>query len=250
MKKKLVVLAAIGTILLTGCAGQATATPHQVITTPGNTVIGTQVISVTTSESVTVVPDMAEIVVAVVSQDPDAKACQDSNAAAVNALIALLQEKGIAETSIQTTNLYLSTQNDWNKNGEIIGYEMSTELTIKDIALDQVGDILTASVGSGANEIRSVTYLSSQYDASYEEALKKAVAKAEEKAQALAEASGCTLGAVAGISEYSDNQIARYNGSSASSVRMESGAGAVADMAMMPGEINIEASVSVEYLIQ
>lgn len=250
MKTSILVIAAVSTILMSGCAGQGTGQPPQVLTTTGSEVIGSRVISVNSRESITVVPDMAQIVVGVVNQDPDAKACQDKNTAAVQALIAVLKEKGVAETSIQTSNYHLSTQNDWNNNGEIIGYEMETELTVKDISLDQVGDILTASVGSGANQIRSVSYSSSQYDASYQEALKKAVEKAGEKAQALAEAGGCTLGPIAGITEYADNQSARYLERN-TSLKLEStsGAGAVA-ADMMPGEIQIEANIAVEFEIQ
>ncbi|MGL5436458.1 MAG: SIMPL domain-containing protein [Lachnospiraceae bacterium] len=250
MKKNLVILATVGTILLTGCTSPGTPSAPQAAAAPGSAVIGSQVISVTTKESVTVIPDMAEIIIGVVNQDPDAKACQDKNAESVNALIAVLKENGITETSIQTTNHNLSTQNDWNKNGEIIGYEMSTELTIKDIPLDQVGDILASSVGTGANQIRSVSYLSSQYDASYEEALKKAVAKAGEKAQALAEAAGCTLGPVAGITEYTDNQTARYREGSAVSMQMDNASTGAGAARMMAGEISIEANISVEYVIQ
>ncbi len=249
MKKKIIAIAAIGSILLTGCASQGTGQTPQVITTTGTVTAGTQVISVNSKESVTVMPDMAQVVVGVINQEVDAKTCQDKNTEAVNALIAVLKEKGIAENSIQTSGYNLSTQNDWNNNGEIIGYEMDTELTVKDIPLDQVGDILAASVTSGANQIRSVNYLSSQYDESYQEALAKAVEKSRLKAQALAEASGCTLGPVAGITEYTENQAARYANQSAS-LKMESasGAGAVADM--MPGEIQVEANILVEFEIQ
>lgn len=239
MKRMFIMPAILAAVLLTGCYN------------PGSTVVpeeaaASRVITVNSRESVRVVPDMAEIVIGVTSQDPDAKVCQEQNTEAVNALIETLKSMEIAETSIQTSNYQLSTQNDWNNNGEIIGYEMRAELTVRDIALERVGDILAAAVAAGANEISSVSYLSSQYDASYQEALQLAVEKARQKAQVLAEAGGCTLGAVAEITEYADDQAVRYQNSSASVMR--GGMGAAADM--MPGEISIEANISVAFEIR
>lgn len=239
MKRMFIMPVILTAVLLTGCYN------------PGSTVVpeeaaASRVITVNSRESVRVVPDMAEIVIGVTSQAPDAKVCQEQNTEAVNALIETLKSMAIAETSIQTSNYQLFTQNDWNNNGEIIGYEMRAELTVRDIALEQVGDILAAAVAAGANEIGSVSYLSSQYDASYQEALQLAVEKARQKAQVLAEAGGCTLGTVAEITEYTDNQAARYQNSSASGMRGEMAA--VADM--MPGEISIEANISVAFEIR
>ena len=87
---------------------------------------------------------------------------------------------------------------------------MQTEVTVSDVAVDQVGTLLSNGVGNGANEIYSVSYYSSGYDDAYAEALKKAVELARTKAEALAEASGRTLGYVVSIEEYSDSQYGRY----------------------------------------
>jgi len=239
MKRNFIITMILSAVLLTGCVN------------PGSTVAleaaAGGVITVNSRESVNVVPDMAEIVIGVTNQDPDAKACQEKNSESVTALIETLKSMEIAEKSIQTTNYSLSTQNDWNDNGQIIGYEMTTELTVGDIELKQVGDILEAAVNAGANEIRSVSYLSSQYDLSYQKALQLAVEKAGEKARVLAEAGGATLGPVAEITEYTDNQEARYQNNSTSVMREEMSAGA-ADM--MPGKISIEANISVAFEIQ
>lgn len=241
MKRYIITIVILSAVLFSGCYNPSSSVVPEVAA-------ASRVITVNSRESVSVVPDMAEIIIGVTNQDTDAKTCQEKNSESVTALIETLKSMEVAETSIQTSNYSLSTQNDWNNNGQIIGYEMSTELTVEDVELEQVGNILAAAVNAGANEIRSVSYLSSQYDVSYQEALKLAVAKAEEKAQTLAEAGGCTLGSVAEIIEYSDNQEARYQNSSASVMRGGMGAGAAADM--MPGEISIEANISVSFDIQ
>lgn len=209
----------------------------------------TPTITVSAKESVSVVPDMAEVVLGVTTQNADAKACQEENTKTINGLTEKLKELGIAETSIQTSDYNMNVRQDWQNNGEVIGYEMTAMLTVSDIPLDQVGTILTETVQAGANEVRSVVYMSSKYDESYQEALQMAAASAEEKARALAAASGSTLGHAIRINEYSANQQARY---AAPEARAMAGAGAgAADMSvnMMPGELEIEASISVDYAI-
>lgn len=239
MTRNFMTAAVLSSLLLVGCGSRSsTAVPAA---------SAGRVITVNSRESVKVVPDIAEIVIGVTNQDTDAKVCQEQNAESVNAMIETLKAMGVEEKSIRTSNYNLSTQNDWNNGGLIIGYEMTAQLTVGDIELTRVGDILAAVVDAGANEIRSVSYLSGRYETSYQEALQLAVESAGEKARVLAEAGGCTLGPVSEIKEYSDNQEVRYQSSSASVMREEMGAG-VADI--MPGEISIEASISVTFEIR
>ena len=111
----------------------------------------------------------------------------------------------------EESGYYLNPRYDWSSNTrKLIGYEMQTEVTVSDVAVDQVGTLLSNGVGNGANEIYSVSYYSSGYDDAYAEALKKAVDLARTKAEALAKASGRTLGYVVSIEEYSDSQYGRY----------------------------------------
>ena len=69
---------------------------------------------------------------------------------------------------------------------------------------------------------------------------------ARQKAEVLAEAGGRDLGEVIRIEEHTDGQQGRYvsNGVSRQTAVLEAGA---ADMAVMPGEMEIEASVTVVY---
>lgn len=253
MKKHIVAVAfgALCALFLTACNGTAAPAAGGSVQVPDRIQIenaDSQVITVNASESVKVVPDMAQVIYGITTQNEDAAKCQEETAEKMNQLIATLKELGIEEKSIQTSNYDLNPRQDWNNNGAIVGYEMSAQVTVSDIPLDQVGDILSKSVSAGVNQVQSVTYLSSQYDASYQEALKKAVASAQEKAQALADASGSTLGHAVKITEYGNNQTARYQNTMRSMAKEE----AVMDagMVMMPGEISVEANISVEFAIQ
>lgn len=206
-------------------------------------------ITVTGKEEVKVVPDMTEIRYGVYSQAQTASQCQEDNAKQLDQTIETLKGLGVEETSIQTSAYGLSPIYDWNSGDRTItGYEMNTEITVSDIPIDQAGEILSQSVTAGVNQIESVTYFSSQYDESYQEALKGAVAMARSKAEAMAEASGKKLSSVVDIQEYGYNPQARYSSYNAPAAKMAvEETAAASDMAVMPGEVSVEAQVTVTY---
>lgn len=245
-------------LTLTGCASasqQTTASsgqsvPPQTVSAPWENQL--QTVTVNSTEKVTVTPDIAEIVYSVQTQAPEAEACQQKNTEETDRVIALLKENGVKETSIQTTGYRLDPQYDWSSDRQVLaGYEARTTLTVSDLPIDQVGTLLSQSVSAGINNIESISYLSSQYDASYQEALGLAVAAAQSKAQAMAEAAGYDLGYIADMQEISSYSSARYNDTVLLEKTRE---GSAADMAagsvtVMPGELEVEASVMVQYTI-
>ena len=234
-----VILAAVSAIGLTACTqGSASAPIPDTIKVEN---VKDNVITVQSTEEVKVVPDMAELIFSVTTQAADAKACQEQNSKDLDHVISFLKGTGIAETSIQTSNYGLDPIYDWNSGRTITGYEMNTTITVSDIPIDQAGTLISSSVEAGINSISQVTYLSSKYDETYQQALKNAIASAKVKAEAIAEAGGCTLGPVVHVEEYNDNQIARY------STYMAAGA---ASMSVEPGQLSVEARVTVEIEIQ
>ena len=209
-------------------------------------------ITVNATSEVKAVPDKAEIGVAVVTQAATAEEAQSANASGVDAVIAALRELGIVEKSIQTTDTYLSPRYDYSSSTfgsadtNIVGYEMTTRLSVTDLAIDQVGGVLQAAVAAGATNTDGIRYYASDYDAKYQQALKEAVAAAREKGQALAEAAGVSLGGVFHIEEGYQNMAYRYE--SADSLAMGTAEDAGASK-VMPGEVSITAQVTVTYEI-
>lgn len=249
MKRQMIAATAVflaaGAVSLTGCADGKTAAAESIKVEN----VEQQVISVASREQVKVVPDMAEVLYSVYSQASDAETCQTQNSTDLNQVIELLKSEGVEERSIQTSNYGMNPIYDWDDGKSIVGYEMTTRVTVSDIPMDRVGQLLSNSVEAGINSIDSVSYFASKYDEAYEEALAKAVEAASKKAQVMAEAGGCTLGRIVNIEEYSDNQMARYSGYTArnASAKLEE---AVADMAVMAGEVEVEANITVEFAIE
>lgn len=212
-------------------------------------------ITVNSSEKVAMIPDIAEVVYAVHTEAKDAARCQQKNTENINQVVALLKNLGVAETSIQTSNYYMYPIYNYSGNTQrITGYEATTSLTVSDLPIDNLENILTESVNAGINNIQSITYQSSKYDEGYTEALTLAVETAKIKATALAKASGCSIGGVANIYENSNYSQARYTDNALASKMRSYKADKEEGMAdftnIMPGEVDIEVNITVEYFIQ
>jgi len=238
----------VNILAMAGCASGGTTAPAFPSSLQVQNV-EQDVIAVQSSETVKVVPDMAEIRLGITSQGADAKTCQEKNNEELTKVIEFLKEFGIPEESIQTSNYGMNPSYDRSSGWEIVGYEMQTRLTVSDITIDQAGDLLSACVDAGINQIENVSYLSSQYDTCYQDALAKAIESATTKAQVIAQAGGRTLGAMVHVEEYSSYGEARYNGYASAKVDYAAGAVMEEDMAVEPGQISVEARVSVEFAL-
>ncbi len=115
-------------------------------------------ITMDSSETVKIVPDMAKIVFAVRSEAKAADECQQKNTESLNSPDRIPERTGIDEKSITTSGYYLNPRYDWSSNTrKLIGYEMQTEVTVSDVAVDQVGTLL--STVSETGRMRSIPCL-------------------------------------------------------------------------------------------
>ena len=100
-------------------------------------------------------------------------------------------------------------------------------------------------------ELKIVTEVKVYKYAELPDEYRKAVDAAKAKGTVLAEASGKALGEVLNVEEYQDDQYGRYV---SSSINMSRASGAVAeatmaDMGVMPGEMDVEAVIRVEFAL-
>lgn len=262
--KKIILLSLtiLSSLYLTACAN-TDSQPVPVSPTPTDTLAITEnvtptsnTITVNSSESVCVIPDIAQIVYSVRTEAKTAGDCQQQNATAVSKVIELLKSLGVEETSIQTSDYYMHPIYNYSNNtAKVTGYEAATSLTVSDLPIGELDAILAESVLNGINTVQSITYMASGYDASYREALSKAVSAAYEKAKILAAACGSEIGNVIMLQETSGYSEARYTDYARSNMVTSFSAAkeeALMDTAgsMMPGEISVEASILVEYQLQ
>ncbi len=240
------------TILISGCqpTAQQVELPDVIQVQDAESSQGK--ITLTSTETVEVVPDMAEITYGVITENKEAGTCQQDNAEKVEKLLAYFAESGFEERSVKTSGFSLNPRYDWSGDTrKLIGYEMQTTVTITDVPMDIAGKMLSEGLTKGASEIYGVSYFSSSYDEAYQEALTKAVELAKENAEVLAAASGKQLGGVFSITEHQDQQYGRYVSADMAMGRNVSAAAeetaAVMDMAVEPGELQVTADITVVF---
>ena len=205
-------------------------------------------VTVSASGSVKLTPDKASITFGVSTQEKTADAAQKKNSEDVDRVISVLTGRGIEEKSIRTSNYNMYPQYDYSGTGEqkIIGYIVSTSLTIQDQDISEVGKLISDCVAAGINNVDNISFLCSGYDDAYSEALTRAVEAARKKAEVLAGAAEKTLGDPVVITEGYQNTSARY--AKSANIALDAVAESAAmGPALMPGETEITANVTVSY---
>ena len=112
---------------------------------------------------------------------------------------------------------------------------------------DAVSTLMDTCITAGATGVDGPRYYVSSYDEAYNEALTQAIAASREKAQVMAAAAGVTLGPVVNITE--GYQYTGYRYASNEAAVMADEAGGMASMKIAPGQVDIEAQVTVSYAI-
>lgn len=230
-------------------APAAVVEPIPVASDEATRVAGT--VTVNASSEVKAVPDRASFSVDVVVQGETAEDAQSAASEPVDAVMAALSKLGIEDKSIQTTYTGVSPLYDWSgETQRIVGYESRTSITVSDVAVDDVTAAMEACVTAGATSTSGPNYYASSYDDAYAQALAQAIEASRAKAAVMAEAAGVSLGEVVSITEGYQNTSYRY-AESAAAMEMavtadEAGAGAAK---LAPGEVSIEAQVTVTYAL-
>lgn len=209
---------------------------------------GDKTVTVSASGKVSVVPDMAEIIFGISTEDTDAAAAQDKNSKEAQKVVDKLTELGISEKSIKTSAYDIYPQYDYDAEGgsRIVGYTVDTTLTVSDLPVSDAGNVISQCVSAGINSMNGINYSCSGYDDAYNEALAEAVNAAAGKAQVLATAFGKSLGDVKSVVEGYQDVTLQYRSLDAAAFKnsMES-----SDAVIMPGESDVEAQVTVTYAL-
>lgn len=194
------------------------------------------------------VPDIATINAGVVTQAPTAAAALADNADRMAKVLAALKSAGIAQRDIATSRVGLSPQYRYadNQPPAITGYQASNsvEITFRDIA--KSGAILDALVKQGANQIDGPNLSLDNPDAALDEARTDAVKRAQARAELYAKAAGLSVARIVSISENGENA----GGPNPPPVLYAARAKASADTAVVAGQTDVTATISVRFLLK
>lgn len=206
-------------------------------------------ITVSSSKSVSAIPDMAELDVNIRTYADSADKAQKDLAERTNTFVSMLKENSIDEKSIQTESYNVWPDYDYSSGvDEIVGYEGSVSIYIEDQKIEDVGNLINLCTENGADSVEVLRYSCSNYDEIYAKALAEAVESAKEKASIIAEAEGREVGKALEIVEGVQDTYYQYK--SVDSFMMNDSVEASKAVDIMPGEADIDAQVTVSFEIK
>ena len=244
-KKFVVVMVLAFAMVLSACASTAQGQG----TTPDNTT-QSRTLSVTGNSQISLTPDIAYVTIGVHTENKDATQAVASNNDQATQVVDALKAMGVDPKDIQTNNFNIYPQQNYGQNGELLGttfiVDNSVNVTVRD--LSKLGDLLSAVVNAGANNINGISFDVADKQTALAEARTQAVEDAQSQAQELAQAAGVTLGEVQSISYYTNvpMPIPQFEGKGGSG----GAAASVANVPVNPGQLVITASVSVVYYLR
>ena len=156
-------------------------------------------IEVTAQAHVEAAADLALLDFGVVTQAPSAGAAARENAERMEAVLSAVRKTAGAEARINTGRygiraIYTSVRDGGTQR--ITGYEVSNLVHLRTKALANLGVVIDAATGAGANQVQRLVFTLGDDSAAAREALRKAVFKARDEAETIATALGVKLGAV------------------------------------------------------
>ena len=203
---KHVLLALAAAALAVPSMADAHDTSSGPVVAPGNAVL-----TVAAEGRSTRKPDLAIFTAGVTSSGTTAGAALSANAADMTLAIAALKRAGIADKDIQTSNLSLNpVYADMSRQPaspleqqvpQIIGYQVSNQVTVRQRNLADFGRTIDTLVSSGANQVNGPSFSMDEPDGALDEARVEAMKKARERAKLYANAAGLKVVRILSISE-------------------------------------------------
>ncbi|SDN68641.1 hypothetical protein SAMN04487897_10481 [Paenibacillus sp. yr247] len=188
------------------------------------------------------VPDRAVVVLGAVTEGLVLPAIQTENAKIVANIIHSLLQLKIPREKIQTHDFGIEIQYDYQDGKQIFrGYKVTHLLQVTNDRVELTGILVDNAVSSGANNITSIRFTTSQPEIYENQALSLAIRNARQKAVTIANTLGVTLFAV-------PSQIQEIFGTAEPIPYATTMLAKSAVTPIQPGQLTIYAKVRVLYL--
>lgn len=156
-----------------------------------------QIVTSATGE-VRIAPDRATIMIGVQSRAATAAAAATQNSQKQQAVINAIKARGVPAEQIATSNFNVIPETRYDREGQqaprTTSYLVINTVTVELKRIDQVGPVIDAALGAGANQINSLSFGVANADSARRAAMAKAVTTARADAEAMARAAGGSLG--------------------------------------------------------
>jgi uncharacterized protein YggE len=197
----------------------------------------------------TAVPDIVTITLGVETRNVSASAAASENAKLMNSTINALLSAGLKKKDVQTSQYSLTTQTEENpvsttgtgKNKTPPVFVATNQVTAKMNVSEDIGKVLDAATAAGSNSVTGISFDLRNPKPQMDMALANAVNDSRRKAEIMAATAGVKLGKILELSE-------GYGYTSSNAPRAAFSLSA-ASTPVLPGEMEITASVTATYEI-
>ena len=190
--------------------------------------------------------DMAVISLGVNARDKDVLKAQAKVNEAIASIRTALIENGVAEEDINTDYINIYAMYDYaNGLEELTAYNANSNLAIRVLKKEAVGQLIDVAFEAGANTLNGITFYATDTSSAKANSLKLAFEDAKAKAEILAEAAGLQI---IGIENIREGNSYSYDSGIANFSRQEvMDAKAVGGTVVQAAKISVTASVTVTF---
>ena len=190
--------------------------------------------------------DMAVISLGVNARDKDVLKAQAKVNEAIASIRTALIENGVAEEDINTDYINIYAMYDYaNGSEELTAYNANSNLAIRVLKKEAVGQLIDIAFEAGANTLNGITFSATDTSSAKANSLKLAFEDAKAKAEILAEAAGLHI---IGIENIREGNSYSYDSGIANFSRQEvMDAKAVGGTVVQAAKISVTASVTVTF---
>jgi uncharacterized protein YggE len=193
------------------------------------------------TETLQAAPNQANIMLGVITEDKDPQKAQQANSQTIAKVISSLKSLGITEEQLKTSEYRIDPQYHYIDGKEIFkNYKVQYIIQVKTSDIEKIGSIIDTAVSNGANSISSIRFSLSNSETYYKQALSLALKNAYEKALSMAQTLGITLDPI-------PNLVEELSQTSPPTLYQTTSYTKMSSTPIQPGELNITATVRVEY---
>jgi uncharacterized protein len=193
-------------------------------------------------------PDRAMVNAGVQTKAVSAADAMAQNAKQMQAVLAALKAKGVADQDIQTASVSLTQDYDYTDRGQVFkGYVANNSVTVRFKDISKVGSVLDILVNAGATNVSGPSFMVENDAALTEAARADAMQQAARRSDFYAKNAGFAKARLLSISEVQD-----YGAPvpMANMKAMDAAAGAAPETPIEPGEVASQVSITVKYALE
>lgn len=198
-------------------------------------------------------PDRGRVAVSVVSRGATAREASEANAKASKAVLDRLRGAVKAPGEVRTAGYELNAEYDYNqgpgaRGPRLVGYVSTNRFAVVTADLEGIGALIDAAVQAGASQIDSIGFFLDDEEKVRQQALLEAGRKARDEAETVARSLGVALGEVLDAST-AGSAVPRPLFQGREKMAMMA-AEAAPPTEMVPGDLEIQASMTVTFAIR